>query len=227
MKSDDHGISIPNAIRKFFGVELAQHKAFKDLVYPLVRSKNFLKVTREPMGIGSTKHHLLIDKDHLNKFYNAVLLQGFFADSKRVRTLFDDKNKRLEAAEFLDLIISSRQSVIGVAIQSQRFHQLIERLKSIETNLTTEPLPNPFKELPQLSLNGLTSVIQVLLAQSAVMSEGESMVIQFLNGDLEKAYEYSCQLHTNDPYLRKYQTQIQKEYQEANEFDDLLKDLFD
>ncbi len=225
MKSSVHGISIPDAIKKLFGIELAQHKAFKDLVYPLARSKGFLKVIKEPMGLGSTKNHLFIDRDDIHKLYNAVLLQGFFADSKRVRDIFNFEAKRLEAAEFLELIICGRQSIIGIAVQSQQVHKLVDRLKSPEPHLTTEPLPNPFKELPQLSLNGLTSVIQVLLAQSAVISEGESMVIQFLNGDLEKAYEYSCQLNTNDRYLQKYQTQIQKEYREANEFDDLLKDL--
>ena len=225
MKSNDRGISIPNAIKKLFGIELSQHKAFKDLVYPLARSKGFLKVIKEPMGLGSTKNHLFINEDDINKLYNAVLLQGFFADSKRVKAIFNNEKKRLEAAEFLELIVSGRQSIIGVAVQSQRLHQLIDKLKSSDPALTTKQLPNPFKELPQLSLNGLTSVVQVLLAQSAVMSEGESMVTQFLKGDLEKAYEYSCQLRTNDPYLQKYQIQIQKEYQEANEFDDLLKDL--
>ncbi|EIA1623676.1 hypothetical protein V8046_002264 [Vibrio parahaemolyticus] len=222
MKYD--GLSPPDAIRKLFSVELSEHKSFKDLVYPLVRSKGFLMVNKEQMGIGSEKNHLLIARESLNKFHNAVLLQGFFADSKRVKAIFTDSGKRMEAAEFLNVILAGRQSIIGVGIQSEALEQFINIMKS-SVSLSENRLPNPFYELPQLSIGNITSVMQALLAQSAVLSDGETMMLYYLNGDLEKAYEAASSLQTEHPVLSKYQSLISQQYLEANEFDNLLDDL--
>lgn len=223
MKYD--GLSPPDAIRTLFSVELSEHKSFKNLVYPLVRSEGFLIVNKEPMGIGSEKNHLLIARESLNKFHNAVLLQGFFADSKRVKDIFRDKCKRIEAAEFLNVILSGRQSIIGVGIQSEALEQFINIMKS-NVSLSENRLPNPFYELPQLSIGNITSVMQTLLAQSAVFSDGETMMLYYLNGDLEKAYKAASSLQTEHPILSKYQSLITRQYLEANEFDNLLDDLF-
>ncbi|EQM41136.1 hypothetical protein D051_2703 [Vibrio parahaemolyticus VPCR-2010] len=217
-------MSPPDAIRKLFSVELSEHKSFKDLVYPLVRSKGFLIVNKEQMGIGSEKNHLLIARESLNKFHNAVLLQGFFADSKRVKAIFTDSGKRMEAAEFLNVILAGRQSIIGVGIQSEALEQFINIMKS-SVSLSENRLPNPFYELPQLSIGNITSVMQALLAQSAVLSDGETMMLYYLNGDLEKAYEAASSLQTEHPVLSKYQSLISQQYLEANEFDNLLDDL--
>ncbi|WP_318140376.1 hypothetical protein [Vibrio sp. 1579] len=208
-----------------FSVELSEQKSFKDLVYPLVRSKGFLIVNKEQMGIGSEKNHLLIARESLNKFHNAVLLQGFFADSKRVKAIFTDSNKRMEAAEFLNVILAGRQSIIGVGIQSEELEQFINIMKS-SVSLSENRLPNPFYELPQLSIGNITSVMQALLAQSAVLSDGETMMLYYLNGDLQKAYNAASSLQTEHPVLSKYQSLITKHYLEANEFDKLLDDLF-
>lgn len=222
MKYD--GLSPPDAIRTLFSVELSEHKSFKDLVYPLVRSKGFLIVNKEQMSIGSEKNHLLIARESLNKFHNAVLLQGFFADSKRVKAIFTDSGKRMEAAEFLNVILAGRQSIIGVGIQSEALEQFINIMKS-SVSLSENRLPNPFYELPQLSIGNITSVMQALLAQSAVLSDGETMMLYYLNGDLEKAYEAASSLQTEHPVLSKYQSLITQQYLEANEFDNLLDDL--
>ncbi len=225
MKYNDGYLSTPDAIWQLFKVRLSEHKAFKDLVYPLVRSKAFLNVRKESMGIGSNKHHLLIAPDSLIKLYNAVLLQGFFSDSKRIKEIFTKQDKRLEATEFLDLIVSSRQSILGLGMQTEALSSLIVQLNSDEPQLTEQKLPNPFIELPQLSLNGVTSLMQALLAQSAVLTQGETMMTHFLNDDLEKAYQASCLLHPTNTVLRQYQTRIQQQYHEANEFDNLLDSL--
>lgn len=223
MKYD--GLSPPDAIRALFSIELSEHKSFKDLVYPLVRSKGFLIVNKEQMGVGSEKNHLLIARESLNKFHNAVLLQGFFADSKRVKAIFTDSGKRMEAAEFLNVTLAGRQSIIGVGIQSEALEQFINTMKS-SVSLSENRLPNPFYELPQLSIGNITSVMQALLAQSAVLSDGETMMLYYLNGDLEKAYEAASSLQAEHPVLSKYQSLITQQYLEASEFDNLLDDLF-
>ncbi|MDV5169225.1 hypothetical protein [Photobacterium rosenbergii] len=222
MKYD--GLSPPDAIRALFSVELSEHKSFKDLVYPLVRSKGFLIVNKEQMGIGSKKNHLLIAHESLNKFHNAVLLQGFFADSKRVKAIFTDRSKRMEAAEFLNVTLAGRQSIIGISIQSEALEQLINAMKS-SISLSETRLPNPFYELPQLSIGNVTSAMQALLAQSAVLTDGETMMLYYLNSDLEKAYEAASSLQTENPILSKYQSLITQQYLEAKEFDKFLDDL--
>ncbi len=218
------GLTPPEAIRSLFSIELSEHKGFKDLVYPLVRSKGFLDIHKEHMGGSSNKHHLLISRDSLDKLYNAVLLQGFFADSKRVRSIFSDEEKRAEATELLTIIFSNRQSSLGIAIQSDQLAHLIEIMKS-NISLCEIRLPNPFAELPQLSLNGLTSIMQALLAQSAVLTHGETMMAHYLNGDLEKANNAACALNSDDPTIVKYQLLIHAQYQQAKEFDNLLDNL--
>nr|WP_252724429.1 hypothetical protein [Vibrio hepatarius] len=208
-----------------FKIQLSKHKAFKDLVYPLVRSKGFLNIRKEPMGGGSSKQHLLIAPDSLIKLNNAILLQGFFSDSKRVKSIFNKNSKRREAAEFIEILMSNRLSILGSTLQSNALHQLIFTLKSLDIDLAKEKLPNPFCELPQLSLDGMTSLMQVLLAKSAVLTKGESMMIHFLNNDLEKAYQASLLLDSSVPILMQYKAQIQKQYIEATEFDNLLDNL--
>ncbi|WP_041941343.1 hypothetical protein [Aliivibrio fischeri] len=225
MKSNEYYISTPDAILKLFKINLSENKAFKDLVYPLVRSKNFLKIKREQMAINSNKSHILISNESLIKIYNAVLLQGFFADTKRIKDIFMSQAKRKESAEFLDLVVSGRQSILAIEIQSKELTSLIAKLRSKEFDLCNEKLPNPFKELPQLSLNGITSVMQTLLAQSALLTQDESMMIHFFNNDLEKAYASSSLLTSNHPTLFAYQTHIKQKYNEAIEFDNLLDNL--
>lgn len=223
MKYD--GLSPPDAIRQYFSIELSEHKSFKDLVYPLVRSEGFLKVHSESMGPGSRKNNLYIPYESLNKFHNAVLLQGFFANTQRVKAIFSDVGKRMEAAEFLKVFLVGRQSIVGVGIHSELLEQFINMMSS-SISLTEERLPNPFHELPQLSIGNITSVMQALLAQSALLSHGDSMMLYYLNGDLKKAYEVASSLQTEHPILTKYQSLIIKEYVEANAFENLLDDLF-
>ncbi|MFT6908405.1 MAG: hypothetical protein ACJAS1_005105 [Oleiphilaceae bacterium] len=220
----DGWLSPPEAIRRLFSIELSEHKEFKDLVYPLVRSKDFLRIKKELMSLGSKKHHLWIAPESFDKLYNAVLLQGFFADSKKIKDIFTKKESRIKAADFLEFIFNGRQLVLGIELQNQALTELILQLRSV-TSLSDMRLKNPFRELPQLSLNGMTSVMQVLLAQSAVLSTDESMMIYYLNDELEKAYEISCQQQPKDAVLKKYHALIQKHYHDANEFDKLLDNL--
>ena len=225
MRFNDRYLSTPDAILTLFKIRLAEHKSFKDLVYPLVRSKGFVEVKKEPMPLGSTKHHLLIASSSLTKLYNAVLLQGFFADSKRIKDIFAHPKKRIEAADFLEAVVMGRQSILAVGIHSTALSELIVKLKSEHIDLSKDKLPNPFQELPQLSLNGVTSVMQALLAQSALLTQGESMVMHFFNQDIEKAYLAACSLGNTTPMLAQYQSHIKQKYLEAVEFDDLLTNL--
>ncbi|MGR5069293.1 hypothetical protein [Vibrio alfacsensis] len=225
MKSNESYISTPDAIWKLFRIRLAEHKPFKDLVYPLVRNGDFLKVKKEPMPGGSTKNNLLIPSNSLIKLHNAVLLQGFFADSKRIKDIFSHPKKRIEAADFLEAVVIGRQSILAVGIQAPTLSELIAKLKLEHIDLGREKLPNPFQELPQLSLNGATSVMQTLMAQSALLTQGESMIMHFFNQDIENAYLAASSLEKVTPTLARYQSHIKQKYHEAVEFEELLNDL--
>lgn len=107
--------------------------------------------------------------------------------------------KRIEAANFLETVVMGRQSVLAVGIQTSALSELIVKLKSEHIDLSKAKLPNPFQESPQLSLNGVTSVMQDLLAQCTLLIQGESTVIHFFNQDIEKAYLAACSLGNTTP----------------------------
>ncbi|MDB1124685.1 hypothetical protein [Vibrio algarum] len=86
-------------------------------------------------------------------------------------------------------------------------------------------LPNPFTELPQLSLSGMTSVTQALIAQSAVLSQGQTMMLHFFNDELELAYNASLNIDCSSPTLDRYRSLIHTRYNEAKSFDSLLDNL--
>lgn len=222
---DKKELSIPRAIKKLFFIELSQYKGFKDRVYPLVKNKNqdFIAARRKRMSSGS-RDELFISVDSLDKLHNAVILQGFFADTKRVKSLFSDKKKRAEATEFLSTIFAVHKSVYDEVLQAKELTRLIDIMHS-ETPLDSIRLPNPFIELPQLSINGLTTVMQALLAKSAVLSHGEVMMMHYINGDLAQAYEEACKTKSESAVVMKYRSLIMHRYQEAKDFDNLLDDL--
>ncbi|MGY5451436.1 hypothetical protein ACVFI8_10895 [Agarivorans sp. MS3-6] len=217
-------ITIPAAINKLFKVRLAEHKAFKDLVYPLVRSKGFLDIKKEKMVNSSTKDNIYITQEGLAKLHNAIILQAFFSKTKKVKDIFSKPDKRIEAAEILDSVLSGRQALLDVSINSLKFSQLIAWLKSTKP-LDQEGLPNPFSELPQLSLNGTTSVMQSLLAQSGALTNVDNMMMYFINDQLKEAYDTSLSITSTNPLFIKYQTLVQRKYNEANEFDTFLENL--
>ncbi|MGC9491164.1 hypothetical protein ACP45A_00560, partial [Vibrio genomosp. F10] len=98
MRSSDR-ISLPDAIWRFFHVHLKDNKKFKDSLYPFVRDDAFLDVLKTPIEFSKGRHSYLIAETSLNKLYNAVLLQGFFTGSQKIKQVFDKRDKRLEAAE--------------------------------------------------------------------------------------------------------------------------------
>ena len=76
-------LSLPQAIKKLFNVELSDNETLKNLVYPLARlpkgasPKNFLNVEYEEIEF-SDKNRILIPDSSLIKLHNAVILQCIF-----------------------------------------------------------------------------------------------------------------------------------------------------
>jgi len=229
VKSDGY-ISAPDAIWKLFKVRLSEHKAFKDLTYSFIRNrsegKSFLDSKEELQsnaGANLRNNHF-IHKNSLTKLYNAIILQAFFIETKKVKAIFSNPKMRKRAVDLMAVILKDRQCILGITLQPSEVEVLLNVMNS-DASLDTVRLPNPFSELPQLSLSGMTSVTQALIAQSASLSQGSSMMLHFFNGDLEEAYQASCLLNPTDPVLKKYCSLVQQQYHEATEFDNLLDDL--
>mgnify|MGYP001243348613 CR=1 FL=1 len=219
------GISVPQAMRQHFNVELAKHKNVKDLVYPFIRGKSgFIPIHREDIDF-SDKKNIYIKDEGLTKFLNAVVLQGFFSDSKHVKKIFSDIKVRLDSADFIEHVLVKRQSIVGVSLQNKSVDTFLGQLKNANFNLSTERLINPFIELPQISLKGCSSLMQAALAQSATISTGDTMMMHFFEGDLKKAYSYAIDIKNDNGHLGYYKKLIIKDYNEANEFDSLLDQL--
>ncbi|CAG9297560.1 hypothetical protein [Celerinatantimonas diazotrophica] len=232
MKISDDYISTPDAIEKLFNIKLSEYKQFKDLIYSFVRHRSqkkqsFLEVKKESQASpsASNKSDLLIHRSSLIKLYNAVILQAFFLETKKVKLIFSSTEKRTQAADLIECILRNRQTILATKLQSNKVSQLIDLLRS-ENSLETNELPNPFEELPQLSLSQMTSLLQSLVAQSAVLShDGSNMLLHFFNDDLEEAYQASLNVNSQLPIIKKYQSFIQNRYREAKEFDDTLDGL--
>ncbi len=127
-------LTLPLAVKKLFGVDLAKNKSLKDLIYPLARlpklhrsiAPNFLNVRYETMSCDSDKESILLPRTSLIKFNNAVILQCIFANSRKVKEIFVDLKKRQIAAEIIQMIMIDRQTALGIT-RCCSFYTLIKR----------------------------------------------------------------------------------------------------
>ncbi len=118
-----------------------------------------------------------------------------------------------------------RQSLAGLGLLRQELIIFLDRLPVAD--LTHERLPNPFADtLPQMGFGHLRgNLLKSLAAQTASLSLGDSMMAQYLSGDLEQAYLIAREMQTQSELLLQYRSLIIREYEEAKGFDDLLDSL--
>lgn len=217
-------LSLADAITLLFDMELSKQPQIKHALNSLVRN-NVISNTKESLGGGlGSRSRIWIHPDQLNLIFNAVILQGLFSETKKITKILEDSGKcnfRHEMADFAQVILLGRQSIVGISLLPDEVRDFINMLGS-DTSLIDKRLPNPFKKLPQLVLSENTSTIQAILAQSTVLSEGDTMMIHYLNGDLNNAWVAAQKLDTADSTLIKYKSLIEREYVDAQEFDELL-----
>lgn len=60
--------------------------------------------------------------------------------------------------------------------------------------------------------------------QAAVLSQGDSMMAYYLNGDLEKAYQAALQIKSDAPALEQYRDLIIRDYRDSKAVKALLDD---
>jgi hypothetical protein len=211
--------SIPETLRELFGNDvLANCDALRLKANAYVLNKDPLIQSDNIAGNHNDSH--FIEASQATILYNALLIDTIVVKPAQVKEVFRDKKKRAEIAELAEAILIGKQTVTGIALCSTNVADFLSGLKG-DLNLYEERLANPYKKFPNQIFGSHTGIVRVLLAQSQLLSAGDSVLVHFLNGDIAKANEMAAMLPAEgDTGLLRQM--IQRQYQQASEFDDLL-----
>lgn len=221
-------LTLQQAVGDPLGVTLARHPALRNAVNTLSKALDSATlislITPDFEYSASDKKKRLVAPDDRTCLINAVLIQGVFAEPKVVIKLLQDPAERSRHAEWARTLLIDRQSIAGQGFIPSALLQFLDLLAA-DTDLRTVRLPNPFATtLPQMGLgpSNSTSLLRLLASQTAVLSQGDSMMAHYLDGDLEKAHAAALQVTADSPVLVQWRTLIMREYEEAKAFARLL-----
>lgn len=219
MPVDTEGLTIPQAIRQIFGVDVAKES-------PLLKNKansfvrNGLITVRTENKVHRKAVYLCADQRV--PLHNALILNAIFSDPKDVKKIFEDNACRVECAKTVRMFLSNRQSILGQAFESKLATELADCLENAEIDLRKELLPNPFSVLPQAALGNNTTLLHALLAQAAALEPADSFLLAYLNGDWDKAQKLSSDIDSDSSAILLLKSEIDRKIQEAKEFSELL-----
>lgn len=221
MNRDDRPTcSLSYAVEKIWKVQLSKHPRLKHVLNSFTRN-NIIDCRKEPIENGhGSRMRILVYEDQFNLIYNIAVLQGLFSETNTIKKIIDGE-VRSKAAELARAVLVGEQSIIGISLVSFKVESFIKELEG-DMDLKSKKLSSPFETLPQFVLSDSISVIQALTARNSVLSVGDTMMDHYFCGDLEKAYLAAKVLQTENPIMQKYKNLIIKEFQSAQEFDDLL-----
>ena len=214
--------TLAGAFHMLFRVDINRHEPVKHSLNSLIKS-NLIGHTKTPIGFAhDSRSRIWVHPDQMDTLNNAVLLHGLFWNTRTISKIFKDKRPfvyRHRMAEMSRMALASRQ--LGIALLPREMEEFLDLLGS-EADLKSVRLPNPFEVLPQLSPDREYGIIQQMLTQSALLSNADSMMLHYLNGDLQRAKDAAQSIDMDDPRLGPYRAMIEREYREASEFDELL-----
>ena len=156
--------------------------------------------------------------------FNALVLNAIFHDPKDVKKIFTDKAFRQQAVETLRAVLLNQSNLSGIALSNPDCVNFIDAVEG-ESDLYIDKLPNPFSVLPQAALGKNTNLLQALLAQSAALEPMDSILMAYLDGDIESAFRKIQGLSDEQHLALPLIIRIKQAYQEANDFDDLLDQM--
>ncbi|MCV2402933.1 hypothetical protein OFY17_08575 [Marinomonas sp. C2222] len=215
---DSKYYTIPDALRMLFGSQVL-------VTTPSLRTKanSFLRngVLNFKADLNIHKNTNTIPESELDTLFNAMLLSSIFADSKEVKAIFFEAEKRANCAEVVKAMFTRQHSLAGIALSSSEASAFIACLEG-SFDLRAERLPNPFKTLPQVTLGTNTSLLRVLLAQAAILEPMDSILMKYLDGDLLEAKDLIDQLDVNASGVAELKAEIEKKITEAEDVDVLL-----
>lgn len=226
MEGDSH-VSVKEALRQLFGIEsYSRVPKLRNSINTLVgalKKKKILDDANAPIEFtASERERWYLKAKDLVAFHNSVILHGIYSEPKVVVKIFENVDERKELAGWTRDILINRQSVASIGLIRRQLTHFLDQLDS-QSDLHQNRLTNPFDNaLPQMGFGPHGNLLKVLAAQTAVLSLGDSMMVRFLEGDLEGAAKAARGLSTTEPLLNRYKTMILSEFREAAEFDDLL-----
>lgn len=228
--ADERWITLQQAVGDPLGIPLAKHPTLRNAVNTLVKAlakADLITLQQERFEYSaSEKKRLSLNAVDRSCLVNAVLLQGVFAEPKVVIKLFTDTAIRASHAAWARTLLIEQQSQAGQGFLPSQMTRFLDMLAG-DCDLKREPLPNPFADtLPQMGIGPAhcTSLLHLAAVQAAVLSQGDSMMAYYLNGDLEKAYQAALQVKGDAPALEQYRDLIIRDYRDSKAVKALLDD---
>lgn len=177
----------------------------------------------------------LLKTQAVDCLFNALVLDGFFNDSKFVKTIFEDSATRVESATLCEEVLLKAQAVTEVIHLSVAAQQFLNQLRDDAFNLRGSRLSCPFADqrLPQMDLamqhTGL--LYQLLRSQRLSLSHKEQILLCWFEQDLLAAAQLADQIDLallqRDTALAALVQRVRREYQEGQNFNALLNILPD
>jgi len=213
------GLTIPEAIYKLFGVQVATESPFlKNKANSFVRNE-LITVDRDPKV---QRDGIYLKPGQESVLHNALILNAIFPNTANTKKIFENFEYRSQCANTVREILQNRNSLLGQAFQSNEVNELAAFLSDPRRDLYTELLPNPFSVLPQVALGNNSDLLYTLLSQATALDPGDSFLLAYIEGDWERAQNLSSQISCGTPELLALKAEVDRKLAEAHEFDDLL-----
>ncbi|WP_347368227.1 hypothetical protein [Vibrio vulnificus] len=169
----------------------------------------------------------------LDCLFNALILDGFFDDSKFVKAVFEHPETRVNSAALCEEVLFKAQAVTEVIHLSHTAQQFLCQLRDDGFNLRESRLVCPFAEqrLPQmdLAMQNTGLLYQLLRTQRLSLTPKEEILLCWLEQDLLAAAQLADQvdlaLLQSDMALAELVQRVRRDYQEGQSFNELLNYL--
>lgn len=216
------------AVKKLFDINLSKHSSFKNRISTLEDNKSLNLVIEKPTGsIGSRGKRYYLDSQ-LDRLHNVILISGFYSKPAIIKDIVNNPARRQEHVDVLRELLVGRDRIGDIQLNVETLENFLTSLEQC-LSFDNVRLPNPFIQLPHVIDNGSGKSPCVLEAYSnsdIVLTKTEKMLAAYLDCDIELAYQLSHDINFKDGATHKFKDWIEKEYHEAQRFDELLEDFF-
>lgn len=213
-------LTISEAISREFDIKITECEKLRTAVNSLI-DNDVIPIERIP---GPHHSQRRLHEQQLPALHNAVLLHALFGDVRLIKAIFNDRSVRCTQAELAAAILFQRNSLMGIALQGTAVQGLVSALRG-DLDLRHERLPNPFAILPYQMNGNVGGLLVSLLAQSATVSAGDSVLLAYLQGELGLARQRILAMTELPPELVHLQQRILDDCRDAEELDAFLSNL--
>lgn len=217
------------AIQELFRVKLTEFPKFKNKIITL-EDKGCIKLEIEmAMGGKDSRGKRSYLSKQLNRLHNIVLISGFYSKPSIVKDVADNLTRRQEHVVALRQLLGDRVRVGDIQFVEGALGEFLDQLE-VCRSLDDVKLTNPFIQLPHVVNNGTghyPCVLDAYNSSDIAMTQLEKMLAAYLDYDLELAYQISRTLEAGGGSPRKIKRWIEREYHEAQRFDNLLESFID